>query len=220
MTLLLTILALGVLASLSPSTLVVFILLLATVRARVNAVAFLIGWGISLGIVFSLSYAAGGAHVLRRSGGRSALDVLEILFGVALAVVAAHQWRARHRPRTPSGLTRELTLRLKDLEPWQAVLVGAFAQPWALTAAAAIVVVRQHTAVLLAVIAFALFTVASTATVGLTFAYYAREPGVASARLDVLRQRLVDAGPAVVAAVSLGVGLYLVVNGALRLTTG
>ncbi len=220
MTLLLTILALGILASLSPSTLVVFILLLATVRARVNAIAFLVGWGISLGVVFSLSYAAGGADILLRSNGRSALDALEVLFGMVLVLVAVRQWRVRHRPRTPSGLTRELTVRLKDLEPWQAVLVGAFAQPWALTAAAALVVVRQHTALLVAVIAFALFTVASTATVGLTFAYYAREPGQADARLEALRQRLVAAGPTIAAVVSLGVGLYLVVNGALRLTAG
>jgi hypothetical protein len=220
MTLLLTILALGVLASLSPSTLVVFILLLATVRARVNAIAFLVGWGISLGVVFSLSYAAGGAHVLRRSGGRTALEALEVAFGMALVVVAVHQWRVRHRPRPPSGLTRGMAVRLKDLEPWEAVLVGAFAQPWALTAAAAIVVVRQHTALLVALAAFVLFTVASTATVGLTFAYYSREPGEADARLEALRQRLVAAGPAVGAAVSLGVGLYLVVNGALRLAAG
>jgi hypothetical protein len=113
-----------------------------------------------------------------------------------------------------------MAVRLKDLEPWEAVLVGAFAQPWALTAAAAIVVVRQHTALLVALAAFFLFTVASTATVGLTFAYYSREPGEAGARLEALRQRLVAAGPAVGAAVSLGVGLYLVVNGALRLAAG
>jgi hypothetical protein len=39
MTLLITVLVLGVLGSLSPTTIVVFILLLATTRARVNAAA-------------------------------------------------------------------------------------------------------------------------------------------------------------------------------------
>ncbi len=42
MTLIVPIVLLGLLASLSPSTIVVFILLLATTRARVNAAAFLI----------------------------------------------------------------------------------------------------------------------------------------------------------------------------------
>ena len=48
MSLLITIGLLGLLASVSPSTIVVFILLLATARARVNAAAFLIGWSVAL----------------------------------------------------------------------------------------------------------------------------------------------------------------------------
>ena len=38
-------LLLGLMASLSPVTIVVFILLLRTKRARVNAFGFLVGWG-------------------------------------------------------------------------------------------------------------------------------------------------------------------------------
>ena len=49
MSLTITILLLGIVASLSPSTLVVFILLLATTRARVNAAAFLVGWRAPVG---------------------------------------------------------------------------------------------------------------------------------------------------------------------------
>ena len=60
MSLVITIALLGLLASVSPSTIVVFILLLATARARVNAAAFLIGWSVSLIIVFTVSYAVGG----------------------------------------------------------------------------------------------------------------------------------------------------------------
>ena len=55
MGLILPILVLAVLASISPVTLVVFLLLLATSRARINAGAFLIGWTVSLTVVFSLS---------------------------------------------------------------------------------------------------------------------------------------------------------------------
>ena len=62
MSLVITILLLGLLASLSPATIVVFILLLATTRAKVNAAAFLIGWSVSLVIVFSVSYAVGGTQ--------------------------------------------------------------------------------------------------------------------------------------------------------------
>ena len=69
MGLVITIALLGLLASVSPSTIVVFILLLATARARVNAVAFLIGWSISLTIVFAVSYAIGGVHVTQSVNG-------------------------------------------------------------------------------------------------------------------------------------------------------
>jgi hypothetical protein len=217
MTLVVTILALGILGSLSPSALVVFILLLATTRARVNAVAFLVGWGLSLAVVFALSYTAGSADILKRSGGRAMVDALEILLGMTLALLAVRQWRLRHRPRSPSALSRQLTRRLKDLEPWQAIFVGVFAQPWALTAAAAVVVVHYQSAFVVVLAAFAVFTVASTTTVAVTFAYYSREPGEATAQLDGLRQRLVQAGPILAAAVLLVVGLYLIANGAVAL---
>ena len=57
------------------------------------------------------------------------------------------------------------------------------------------------------------FALLSTATVGLIFLYYARRPGQAEARLSDLRDRLVRAGPAVFAIVSVVVGVYLIADG-------
>jgi len=98
-----TIALLGLLASVSPSTIVVFILLLATTRARVNAAAFLIGWSISLIIVFAVSYAVGGARATQHGSGSTAVEVIEILLGAALAVAAARQWR--HKAARPGRST-------------------------------------------------------------------------------------------------------------------
>ena len=64
------------------------------------------------------------------------------------------------------------------------------------------VLVRHHSALLIVVFAFLAFTVLSTATVGLIFLYYARQPGAAEARLSELRDRLARAGPAIFAIVS------------------
>ena len=50
------------------------------------------------------------------------------------------------------------------------------------------------------------------------FAYYARYPGEAQARLAALRDRVVAAGPAVWALVSMLVGAVLLVDGLLALT--
>jgi Sap, sulfolipid-1-addressing protein len=213
MSLVITIALLGLLASVSPSTLVVFILLLATTRARSNAAAFLIGWSVSLIIVFAVSYAAGGARLLQHGSGSTAVEVIEILLGAALAVAAARQWRHRDRPRTSSRVTKKFTAGLKQLNPWEAATVGVLEQPWTLTAAAAVILARHHSAFLIVVFAFVAFALLSTATVGLIFLYYARRPGQAEARLSDLRDRLVRAGPAVFAIVSVVAGVFLIADG-------
>jgi hypothetical protein len=197
----------------SPSTIVVFILLLATTRARTNAAAFLIGWSVSLIIVFAVSYAVGGARATQHGSGSTAVEVIEILLGAALAVAAARQWRHRDRPRTSSRVAKKFTARLKQLNPWEAATVGVLEQPWTLTAAAAVLLVRHHSAFLIVVFAFLAFALLSTATIGLIFLYYARRPGQAEARLSDLRGRLVRAGPAIFAIVSVAVGIYLIADG-------
>jgi hypothetical protein len=213
MSLLITIGLLGLLASVSPSTIVVFILLLATARARLNAAAFLIGWSVSLIIVFAVSYAAGGARVTQHGSGSIAVKVIEILLGVALVFAAERHWRRRDQPRTSSGVTKKFTGRLEQLNPWEAATVGILKQPWTLTAAAAVVLVRHHSALPVVVFAFAAFAVLSTATVGLIFLYFARRPGEAEAHLSDLRDRVVRAGPAVFAIVSVMVGGFLIIDG-------
>jgi hypothetical protein len=204
---------LGLLASVSPSTIVVFILLLATARARVNAAAFLIGWSVSLIIVFAVSYAVGGVRATQHGSGSTAVDVIEIMLGAVLAVAAARQWRRRDRPRTSSRVAQKFTARLKQLNPWEAATVGVLEQPWTLTAAAAVVLVRHHSAALVVVFAFLAFALLSTATIGLIFLYFARRPGQAEAHLADLRDRLVRAGPTIFAIVSAAVGVFLIIDG-------
>ncbi len=217
MGLIIPILVLGLLASLSPSTIVVFILLLGTLRAKLNAVAFMIGWGISLTIVFVVSYEIGGAGPLQNRGGRAGVDIVEILLGVGLCAVAVREWRSRSRPRKSSKVSQRLTAHLKELHPWEASVVGILEQPWTLTAAAAVVVVHHHDAAAIAVLAFLCFTVLSTATVGILFLYYSRRPGEAKVRLVELEAWMQRAGPALIAAVSFLVGLYLIVDGMISL---
>jgi hypothetical protein len=134
------------------------------------------------------------------------------LLGAALAFAGARQWRRRDRPRTSSGVTKKFTARLQQLNPWEAATVGVLEQPWTLTAAA-VVLVRHHSAFLVVVFAFLAFALLSTATVGLIFLYFTRRPGQAEAQLSDLRDRLVRAGPAVFAIVSVAVGVFLIIDG-------
>jgi len=213
MGLILPILVLAVLASISPVTLVVFLLLLATTRARINAGAFLIGWTVSLTVVFSLSYLLGTYRGLNSGTGGTAVGVFEVVLGFGLIATAIWQWRRRGTPRSGVGVSKDLAERLKRLDPWGAAVLGVLKQPWSLTAAAALVLVHDHSAFVVAVIAFAVFAVVSTATVGAIYVYYSRDPDEASARLAELNAWVVGAGPTIIAVASLVIGLVLAVDG-------
>jgi len=223
MGLILSLVFLGLLASLSPATIVVFMLVLGTTRARVNAVGFLFGWGLSLTIVFLGSYAMAASDASQSDGGRTSVAVLQVLLGSAMLVVAVRVWRRRGetnpRPTVPSRWGADRIMgHMQGLTPVGAAVVGILKQPWAITMAAALVVVHHHATGLLVAIAFALFTVASTATVGLMFLYYSRYPGEAQTQLAILRDRVVAAGPAVAAVAGMLVGGFLLVDGLLGLT--
>lgn len=221
MGLILPIVFLGLMASLSPATIVVFMLVLGTARARVNAVGFLLGWGLSLTLVFVGSYALGASGASETDGGRTSVAVLQVLLGAAMLVIAARVWR-RGETALPSRGTSNwgadrLLGHMQGLTPPGAALVGVLKQPWAITIAAALVVVHHHTTGLLVAIAFGLFTVASTATVGLMFLYYARNPGEAQTQLTALQDRVVAAGPAMGALVGMLVGGFLIIHGLITL---
>ena len=106
------------------------------------------------------------------------MKVIEILLGVALAFAAARHWRRRDQPRTSSGVAKKFTGRLEQLNPWEAATVGILKQPWTLTAAAAVVLVRHHSALPVVVFAFVAFAVLSTATVGLIFFAMSQKPRI------------------------------------------
>ena len=222
MGLILPIVFLGLMASLSPATIVVFLLVLGTARARVNAAGFLLGWGLSLTLVFAGSYALAASGAGETEGGRTAVSVLEILLGTVLVVLAARVWRRRDATPHPTGTSTwgasRLVEHMRGLTPAGAAVVGILKQPWAITTAAALVVVHHDTTGVFALVAFGLFTLASTATVGLMFLYYARNPGEATTRLAALRDRVVAAGPAMGAATGMLVGGLLMIDGLLSIT--
>ncbi len=217
MSLVLPLLALGLLASLSPATIIVFILVLATTRARVNAIAFLVGWSVSLTIVFAVAYVIGGTHATRQSGGRVWVDVIEIILGVALLAAGAGRWQRRNAPRPPSGASKALAGRLSRLRPWEATVLGVLKEPWSITAAAAVVVVHYHSGLVEALLAFVLFSLVSTATVGMAFWYHSTHPTDAETRLSAVKDLLVRFGPVIFAAMSLAVGVYLTADGVVGL---
>jgi hypothetical protein len=58
---LISVAALGLLASLDPLRPAVFVMVLRPEQARVNAISFLIGWSLALAALFSIGFAASHA---------------------------------------------------------------------------------------------------------------------------------------------------------------
>jgi threonine/homoserine/homoserine lactone efflux protein len=82
--------------AISPLPIVAVVLMLVTPRGRVNGPAFVLGWWVGLAVV--------GAIVLSLSSGAGATDdgepatwvnVLKLVLGLLLLLVAARQWRGR-----------------------------------------------------------------------------------------------------------------------------
>jgi threonine/homoserine/homoserine lactone efflux protein len=97
------VLSLGVGVALSPIPIIGVVLMLATPRARSNGLAFLFGWIAGLVVV--------GTVVLLVSSGADAssdgqpadwVNVLKIVLGALLLLVALKQWRGRPRAGAPS----------------------------------------------------------------------------------------------------------------------
>ena len=114
--LILPLLLLGALAASSPATIVVFILVLTT-TSRLHAVAFLVGWGVSLTIVFAVAFAIGGTCATQGTEGRIGVDVVEIVLGLVMVVAGVRRWQRRNTPRPSSGASKALATRLNQLHP-------------------------------------------------------------------------------------------------------
>jgi threonine/homoserine/homoserine lactone efflux protein len=90
------ILTLGVGVALSPIPIIAVVLMLGTPRARANGPAFVLGWVIGLSLVGTLVLiAASGADASEGGEPATWVDVLKLVLGCLLALVAVKQWRGR-----------------------------------------------------------------------------------------------------------------------------
>ena len=95
--------------AISPLPIVAVVLMLVTAKGRVNGPAFVAGWCVGLGLVGAVVLAvAGGADASTDSGPATWVDVLDLVLGLLLILVAARQWRGRphgdEEPPTPKWM--------------------------------------------------------------------------------------------------------------------
>jgi threonine/homoserine/homoserine lactone efflux protein len=218
--LLLAIVGLGLLASVSPSTLIAFVALLASGKPKRNGVGFLVGWNVSLIVVFTLCYGAGKTRISTlHTDGHAVSCIVEVALGVVFVGLAARAWWRRNHQEKLWQASNKLSADLAHLRPWQAAVLGVIEQPWTLTALAAVVVVSHKSGPLAVVLAFVLFSALSTAGVITMFVYSTVRSDVAENRLDDVKRRLVQIGPIAAAVLSALVGAALIAVGSFGLVT-
>jgi len=99
-------LTLGVAVAISPLAIVAVILMATSGKGRTNGTAFILGsyaWAVVfVGLLVLFGRSSGAEEV--DSGPHITIDVIEIVLGVALLVMAALQWRSRAVHRTPKWM--------------------------------------------------------------------------------------------------------------------
>ena len=210
---LISVVVLGILASLDPLRPVVFVLVLRT--QLVNAIAFLAGWALALSLLFVIVFVAlaGDISTGPDHRHRTAASVAELAIGAALLVVAAGRWRRRHDESGRRGYPQAVLRRLDHLDVRRAAVIGVLIQPRALTVAAAVVVARDRSGVLSLLIGFAVFAIVSTAALLGILIYDIWRPESARLRLTDVVSTLERQGPMIFTVLCAAGGGYLVLDG-------
>jgi len=111
--------------AISPLPIVAVVLMLVTPKGRVNGPSFVVGWCLGLGVVGAITLAvASGANADTDTGPATWVDVLFLILGLVLILVALKEWRGRpHRDEEPS--TPKWMSTLDTFTPVKAGALGA-----------------------------------------------------------------------------------------------
>lgn len=96
--------------ALSPIPIIGVVLMLATPRARRNGPAFVLGWIVGLAAVGALVLlVSGGADASEGDGPSDWVNVLKLVLGAGLLLIALKQWRSRPRAGEEAALPEWMT---------------------------------------------------------------------------------------------------------------
>ena len=201
--------------ALSPFPIIAIVLILATPRAHVNGLAFMLGWIFGLTALGGLVLlVAGGADASDEGEPATWVSVLKIALGALLLVFAARQWRERDAEKeTPKWMQS-----LDQLTPVKAagiavLLSGVNPKNLVLTVGAAAAIAQTGIPAGEQAIAFAVFVVIGTLGVlvplALSFGLGERSKPL----LDHLRSWMSDNNTVIMAVLFLLIGAKLLGDG-------
>ena len=200
---------LGLVITLSPLTLVAFILLLAAKGGIWKGLAFILGWMACLvAVIAAVLLTTGGNPPRQHTAPSTAVLVVKALLGVLLIWIGIRRRRRRGLPRKPPTWMGWLD----RMSPWAAVGFGAFMQPWSLVAIGAATVVQAKLSAVGDWLALVVFCLLATSSFLVMELYAVLSPEAAAARLGRIRTWIDGHMDQAIILVSLGLGGLLLAD--------
>ncbi len=209
-------LPLAVAVALSPAPIIALVLVMLSLRAKTNGLAYLLGW--LVGLVVALAIVLALVNLLNVAPGTepsTLASIIRLLVGVLLLYLGIRQWRSRPKageePRTPGWM-----VSVDTFSPAQAfglaLLLSSFGN-LALVLAAGLAIGRAKLAVPQEVVAAAIFVFLSSLIVIAVVVYYSLARESASAMLSSWKAWLLANSVALTSVLFVIVGTILVGKG-------
>ena len=208
-------LSLAVGVALSPLPIIAVILMLVTPRARTNGPAFILGWLVGLAIVGTIVLLVAGPTDASDDGEAATwADVLKLVLGALLVLVALRQWRGRphgdEEPPAPKWMGA-----IDDFTPPKAagagaVLAGANPKNLLLAVGAATLIAQTGIPGGEQAVAYAVFALIGTIGVGAPVVIYFALGDRAGPILERLKQWMAHNNSVIMAVICLVIGAKLI----------
>ena len=208
--------AIGV--AISPVPIIAVIMMLFSLRARVNGPVFLAGWVLALAVVCTVAYViADESDASTSSSASDAISWGKIVLGVLFLLLAARQWKSRPAPGTEPELPKWMK-GIDSLAPAKALVFGlllAGVNPKNLisTLGAATGLAQLGLSTADAVGSIVVFVIVGSLTIAVPVVYYLAGGEHAKTELDALKGWLAMHNDAVMAVLFLVFGVDLIAKG-------
>ena len=211
------VLAFAVGVSLSPVPMIAVVLMLGTPAGRRNGPAFLAGWVLGLAVVSTIVLLVAGGAGANNGQPATWVDVLKLVLGALLLLLAARQWRGRPR----AGEAAELPKWMRTIDGFTAgrsvamgvALSGINPKNLLLTVGAAATVAQVGASTGDEVVAMAVFVVVATLGPGIPVAIYFAMGERAAKLLDELKAWMGLHNAAIMTVLLLVIGAKLIGDG-------
>lgn len=201
--------------ALSPMPIIAMVLMLITPRARADGFMFLLGWIVGVAAAGAIVLAVVGSSSTSDNGAPATwVNVLKLVLGVLLLLVAVRQWQGRPAHDAPAEMPKWMNA-LDTLTPLKAlglgiVLSAVNPKNLVLIVGGATVVAQAELSTSDQVIAWVVFTLIATIGVAVPMIIYLVMGDRAADVLDRLRASMSHSNAAIMAVLCLIIGAKLI----------